>query len=171
MVHKRQYYAWDSGDLYAISACRTFSSVAQTCLTLGDSMDSSTPGLPIHHQLLKFTQTHLHWVGDAIQPSLPLSSPSPPAFNLSQHQGLFKWVVLYIWWLECWSFSFSICSSKEYSGLISFRINWFVVKWLSRVFSSTTVQKHKFFSAQPSLWSNSHIRTWLLKSHQLENVS
>ena len=67
-------------------------SVAQSCPTLCDPMDCSTPGLPVHHQLLEFTQTHLHWVGDAIQPSLPLSSPSPPAFNLSQHRGLFKWV-------------------------------------------------------------------------------
>ena len=69
-----------------------FSSVAQLCPTLCDSMNRSTPGLPVHHQLQKFTQTHVHWVGDAIQPSHPLSSPSPPTFNLSQHQGLFKWV-------------------------------------------------------------------------------
>ena len=69
-----------------------FSSVAQSCLTLCDPMNCSTPGFPVHHQLLEFTQTHVHWVGDAIQPSYPLLSPSPPAFNLSQHQGLFKWV-------------------------------------------------------------------------------
>ena len=69
-----------------------FSSVAQLCPTLCDPVDCSTPGLPVHHQLLEFTQTHVHWVGDAIQPSHPLSSPSPPAFNLSKHQGLFKWV-------------------------------------------------------------------------------
>ena len=69
-----------------------FSSVVQSCLTLCDPMVCSTPGLPVHHQLLEFTQTHVHWVGDAIQPSHPLPSPSPPAFNLSQHQGLFKWV-------------------------------------------------------------------------------
>ena len=62
------------------------------CPTLCDPMDHSTPGLPVHHQLPEFTQTHVHWVSDAIQPSHPLSSPSPPAFNLSQHQGLFKWV-------------------------------------------------------------------------------
>ena len=68
-----------------------FSSVAQSCLTLCDPMDCSTPGLPVHHQLPGFTQTHVHWVGDAIQPSQPLSSPSPPAFSLSQHQGLYKW--------------------------------------------------------------------------------
>ena len=69
-----------------------FSSVTQSCLTLCDPMNRSMPGLPVHHQLLEFTQTHIHWVGEAIQPSHPLSSPSPPAFNLSQHQGLFKWV-------------------------------------------------------------------------------
>ena len=65
-----------------------FSSVAQSCLTLCNLMDYSTSSLPVHHQLLEFTQTHVHWVGDAIQPSHPLSSPSPPAFKLSQHQGL-----------------------------------------------------------------------------------
>ena len=69
-----------------------FSSVTQSCLTLGDPMDCSTPGLPVPHQLPEFTQTHVHQVGDAIQPSHPLSSPSPPAFNLSQHQGPFQWV-------------------------------------------------------------------------------
>ena len=69
-----------------------FSSVAQSCLTLCDPMDCSTPGFPVHHQLLEPTQTHVHQVGDAIQPFHPLSSPSPPAFNLSQHQGLFQWV-------------------------------------------------------------------------------
>ena len=69
-----------------------FSSVAQLCPTLWDPMNHSTPGLPVHHQLLEFTQTHVHWVGDAIQPSHPLSSPSPPAPNPSQHQGLFQWV-------------------------------------------------------------------------------
>ena len=69
-----------------------FSSVAQSCLTLCDPINCSTPGLPVHHQLPEFTQTHVHWVGDAIQPSHPLSSPSPPAPNPSQDQGLFQWV-------------------------------------------------------------------------------
>ena len=68
-----------------------FSSVAQLCLTLCNPMDCSTPSLPVYHQVLEFTRTHVHWVGDAIQPSHPLSSPSPPAFNLSQHQTL-QWV-------------------------------------------------------------------------------
>jgi len=78
-------------DLRAIK----FSSVTQSCPTLCDPMDYSTPGFPVHHQLLELTQTHVHRVGDAIQPSHPLLSPSPPAFNLSQHQGLFQWVITY----------------------------------------------------------------------------
>ena len=69
-----------------------FSLVAQSCPTLCNPMDCSMPALPVHHQLPEFTQTHVHWLGDAIQPAHPLSSPSPPAFNLFQHQGLFQWV-------------------------------------------------------------------------------
>ena len=69
-----------------------FSSVAQLCPTLCDPMNRSTPGLPVHHKLPEFTQTHVHWVSDAIQPSHPLASPSPPALNPSQHQSLFQWV-------------------------------------------------------------------------------
>ena len=78
--------------LLVFDKCIQFSSVTQLCPTLCDPMNRSTPGLPVHHQLLEFTQTHAHQVGDAIQPSHPLSSPSPPAPNPSQHQGLFKWV-------------------------------------------------------------------------------
>ena len=74
-----------------------FNSVAQSCLILCNPMNCSTPGLPVHHQLPEFTQTHVHRVGDAIQPSHPLSSPSPPAPNPSQHQGLFQWVNLFAW--------------------------------------------------------------------------
>ena len=101
-----------------------FSSVAQLCPTFCNPMDCSTPGLPVHHQLPELTQTPVHWLSDAIQPSHPLSSPSPAAFNLSQHQGLFQWVSSSIRWPEYWSFSFSISPTKEYSGLISFRIDW-----------------------------------------------
>ena len=72
--------------------CFSFSSVAQLCLTVCYPTDGSTPGLPVHHQLLEFTQTHVHWVSDAIQKSHSLSSPFPPTFSLSQHQGLFQWV-------------------------------------------------------------------------------
>ena len=119
------------------------SAVAQSCLTFRDPMDCSTPGLPVHHQLLESTQTHVHWVGDAIQPSHPLSSPSPPALNLSQHQGLFKWVR----------------SSQQVAKVLEFQLqrqDWFPLGWtswisllskgLSRVFSNTTVRKHQFSS-------------------------
>jgi len=101
-------------------------SVAKLCLTLCDPMDCSMPGFPVLYYLLEFAQTHVHWVSDAIQSSHPLSSPSPPAFNLSQHQGLFQWISSsHFRWPKYWSFSFSISTSNEYSGLISFRIDWF----------------------------------------------
>ena len=87
-------------------------------------MDCSTPGLPVHHQLPEFTQTRVHWVGDAIQPSRPLLSPFPSAFNLSQHQGLFRWVSSSHQVAKVWSFSSSISPSNEYPGLISFRMDW-----------------------------------------------
>ena len=80
--------------------------------------------LPVHHQLLEFTQTHVHRVGDAIQPSHPLSSPSPPVPNPSQHQGLFQWVSSSMRWPKYWSFSFSIIPSSEHPGLISLRMDW-----------------------------------------------
>ena len=87
-------------------------------------MNCTMAGLLAHHQLPKLSQTHIHWVCDAIQPSYPLSSPSLPAFNHSQHQGLLKWAVFHIRWPKYWSFSFSISPSGEYSGLISSRIDW-----------------------------------------------
>ena len=87
-------------------------------------MDCSTPGFPVHHQLPEFTQIHAPWVGDAIQPTHPLLSPSPPAFSLSQNQGFYSRSVLCIRWPEYWSFSFSISPSNEYSGLMSFRMDW-----------------------------------------------
>ena len=102
-----------------------FNSVTQLCLTLCDPMNCSTPGLPVHHQFREFTQTHVHRVGDAIQPSLPLSFPSPPTFNLSQHQSLSNESVFCIRWPKYWSFSFSINPSNDYSELISFRMDWF----------------------------------------------
>ena len=87
-------------------------------------MNCSTPGLPVHHQLLESTQTHVHRVNDAIQPSHPLSSPSPPGLNLSQHQGLFHESGLCIRWSKDWSFSFNISPSSEHPGLVSFRKDW-----------------------------------------------
>ena len=86
-------------------------------------MDCSTPGLPIHHQLPEFTQTHFHWVSDAIQPSHPLSYPSPPTFNLSSNRVFSSESVLRIRWPNVWSFSFNITPSSEHSGLISFRMD------------------------------------------------
>ena len=100
------------------------SSVAQACLPLCDPRDCSTPGFAVHHQLLEFTQTHVHRVSHAIQPSHPLLFPSPPAFNLSQHRVFSSESVLCIRWPKYWSFSFSIGPFSEYSGLISFRMDW-----------------------------------------------
>ena len=101
-----------------------FSSVAQSCLTICVPMGCSMPGLLVHHQLPEFTQTHVHWVGDAIQPSHPLSNHSPLAFNLSQLRVFSNESVLCIRWPMYWSFNFSISPSNEYSGLISFRMDW-----------------------------------------------
>ena len=101
-----------------------FSSVAQSCPTLCDPMSCSTPGLPVQHQLLKPIQTHVLWVGDAIQPFHPLFSPSPPAFNLSQHLGLFKRVSCSYQVVEVLEFHFSISPFNEHPGLISFRMDW-----------------------------------------------
>ena len=118
-------------------------------------MNCSTPGFPVHHQLPEFTQTHIHRVSDAIQPSHPLLPPSPPAPSPSQHQGLFQWVNSSHELANFWSFRFSISPSNEYSGLISFRIDWLdllAVKGFPRVFSNTTVQKHQFQGAQFSLY-------------------
>ena len=113
--------------------------------------------------------THVHWVTDAIQPSHLLSSPSPPAFNLSQHQGLLKWVSsshqvakVLKFQLQHQSFQWTF-SPLEWTGWISLQS-----KGLSRVFSNTTVQKHQFFGALLSLWSNSPIHTWLLENHSFD---
>ena len=248
-----------------------FSSVSQSCPTLCDPTNCSTPGLPAQHQPLETTKTHVHRVGDAIKSSHPLSSPPPTALNPSEHYDLFQrgnssqkvakllefpfqhqsfqwklradrlqdglvgssfcpkvfsnntvhkhkfshsqlssqsnshihtWLLIKpsnqpklkcnmirerrksippsifprirvfssesafpIRWPKYWSFSFSIGPSSEYSGLISVRIDWFELldsRGLSRVFSSTTFQKHQFFGTQPSFWSSSYICTWPL---------
>ena len=88
-------------------------------------MNCSRPGLPVHYQFLEFTQTHVHWVGDAIQPSHSLSSPSPPAFNCPSIRVFSNQSALHIRWPKYWSFSFNISPSSEYLGLVSFRIGWF----------------------------------------------
>ena len=140
-----------------------YCSVTKLCLTLCNPTNCSIPGFSVHHYLPEFAQAHIHWVCYAIQPPCPLSPPSP-AFNLSQHQGPFHWVgsshqmakVLGLQLqnpmnIQCWF----ILGLTSLTSLVS--------KVLSRVFSSTTVQKHQFFSSQPSLWYNSHIHTWLLE--------
>ena len=99
-----------------------FSSVSQSCPTVCHPMNHSMPGLPVHHQLPEFTQTHVHWVRDAIQPSHPLSSPSPSVPNPS-HQSLFHESRLLMRWPKYWSFSFSISPSNEHPGLVSFRMD------------------------------------------------
>ena len=132
-----------------------FSSVTQLWPTLRDPMNHSTPALPVHHQLPEFTQTHVHRVSDAIQPSHPLSSPSPPAPNPSQHQSLFQGVIS----------SHEVAKVTGVSALASFlpkkSQGWSPSEWpgwiflqskgQSRVFSNTTVQKHQFFYTQLSL--------------------
>ena len=130
-----------------------FSSVTQSCPTLCNHMDCSTPGLSVHHQLPEFTQIHVHWVGDAIQPSHPLLSPSPLSFSLSQHQGL---SLSQLFTLGGWSIGVSTSASVLPMNIQ----NWFPLGWtgwisflsrgLSRVFSNTTVQKHQFFGTQLS---------------------
>ena len=143
-----------------------FSSVPpQSCLTLCDPMNHSMPGLPVHHQLPEFTQTHVHQVGDAIQPSHPLSSPSP-AHSPPPASGSFLVSQLFAWGGQSTGVSASASVlpmniqdwSLGWTGWISLQF-----KGLSRVFSNTTVQKHQFFSAQLSSQSNSHIHTWPLE--------
>ena len=140
-----------------------FSSVSQSCLTLCNPMDCNTPGLPIHYQLPEFTQTHVDWTSDAMQPSHPLSSPFPLAFNFSQDQGLFKWV----------------SSSHQVAKLLEFQLQHQNIQdlfplgltgeisSLSKGLSSTTVWRHQFFSSQPFLLSSSHICTWLVEKPEL----
>ena len=100
-----------------------FSSVPELCLTLCNPKNCSMPGLPVYHQIPGFTQTHVHWVSDAINPSHPLLSPSP-AFNLSQYQGLFQWVSSLHQVTKVLQFQLQHQSFNEYSGLISFRMDW-----------------------------------------------
>ena len=139
-----------------------FSSAAQSCFTLWDHMNRSSPGLPVHHQLPVFTQTHVHWVSDAIRPSHPLSSPSPPAPNPSQHQSLFQWVNSSHEVAKVLEFSFSIIPSKEHPGLISFRIDWLDLLAVQGTLKSK--QRHYFankgLSSQGYGFSSGHVWMW-----------
>ena len=154
--------SWKGKNTTDICCC---CSVAKLCLTLCDPMDCSMPGFSVIHYLLGFAQIRVHWVGDAIQPTHPLLPPSPFALNLSQHQTLFP-----ISWLFA-SGGQGIGASASASVILMHIQDWFPLgltglislqsKGISKVFSSTTIRKHQFFGAQSSLWSNSHIWTWL----------
>ena len=109
---------------HPLSCALYINSVTQSCSTICDPMNHSTPGLPVHHKVPESTQTHVHRVGDAIQPSQPLSSPSPPDLNLPQHQGLFKWVSSLHQVAKVLDFQLQHQSFNEHPGLISFRMNW-----------------------------------------------
>ena len=125
-----------------------FSSVQSlSCVWLCDPVDYYTPGFPVYCQLPELAQTQVHRVSDAIQPSHPLSSPSPPAFNPSQHQGPFQWVSSSHQWPKYWSFSFSISPSNEYSGLISFRINCFNLLAVQSILESSPTPQFKSISS------------------------
>ena len=128
-----------------------FSSLAQSCPTLWDPMDCSMPGLPVHHQLPELAQTQVHQAGDAIQPSHPVLSPSPPAFNLFQHQGLFQGQSIR-------SFSFSISPTNEYSELVSFRIDCFDLL----VVQGTLKSLHNYNSKASILWCPAFFMVQLL---------
>ena len=153
--------------MYGCSLVVQFSSVAQSCLTVCNPMNRSMPGLPVHHQLPEFTQTHVYWVGDTIQPSHPLSFPfssCPQSFPASRS---FPMSQLFV------SGGQSIGVLASTSVLPMNTQDWFPLGWtgwtslqskgLSRVFSNTTVQKHQFFDTQLSSQSNSQIHTWPLE--------
>ena len=175
--------------IYLLHSSSSVQFSSQLYLTLYNPMDHSMPGLLVHRQLPEYTKTHVHWVGDAIQPAHPLSSPSPPAFNLSQYQGPFFYLFIYLFiyflfvvnfvihWNEMSqlfaSGGWSIGVSASTSVLPMNIQDWSPLGWtswislqskgLSRVFSNTTVQKHQFFGTQLSSQSNSRIHTWPLE--------
>ena len=136
------------------------SSVTQSCLTLCHPRDCRVPGFFVHHQLLELTQTYVHRVSDAIQPSHPLSSPSPLAFNLIRVFS--KESVLCIRWPKYWSFSFSISLCNEYSGLISFRFDWFDLLAVQGTLKSL-LQHHS--SKVPILWCSCFFMVHLSHPH------
>ena len=121
----------------------------QLCPTLCDPMDCSTPGFPVLQHLQELTQTHIQWVGNVIQPFHPLSSPSPPAISLSEHQGLSEWA-LHIKWSKYWSFSFSICLSNKYS-------DWFPLGWTRLILKSKVISRVflQYHSSKPSILQRS----------------
>ena len=149
------------------SRCMTvpLSSVAQSCSTLCNPMDHSTPGFPVLHHLQEFAQTHVHQVSDAIQPSHPLSSPSP-AFSLSPSGSFLMSHVFTSGSQSIGASASALVPPMNFQGWFPLGLIGLIslhTKGLSRVSSSTTVKKHPFFSAHLFLWSSSHIHTWLLE--------
>ena len=144
---------------------KSCSSVAKSCLTLCDPMDCSTPGFLVFHYLPEFAQTHVHWVGDAIQPSHPVS-PFSSCLQSFSASGSFPGSFLHIRWPKDWSFSFSISPSNEYSRLVSFRMDWsdlLAVQGTLKSLLQHHSSKASVLRCSASLWSNSHIHTWLLE--------
>ena len=167
-------YITSRSNIRSLSLCKSillissvqYSSVAELGPTLCDPVNPSMPGLPVHHQLPEFTQTHVHGVRDAIQPSHPLLTPSPPTPNLSEHQS-FPMSQHF----ACGGQSVGVSASASVLSMNT--QDWSPLEWtswislqskgLSKVFSNTTVQKHQFFSVQLSSQSNPHIHTWPLE--------
>ena len=135
------WYYFYVGSWFFKTVISSVSSVTQLCPTLCDPMDCSMPGLPVRHQLLEFTQILVHWVSDAIQPFHPLSSPLLPPSIFPSIRVFSNEPALHIRWPRYWSFSFSISPSNEYSGLVSFRMDWFDLLAVQETLN-TTVQKH-----------------------------
>ena len=151
-----------------------FSSVAQSCPTLCDPMNRSTPGLPVHHQLPEFTQTHVHRVADAIQPSHPLPSPSPPSLLPSIFPSIRVFPnesALHIRWPKYWRFSFNISPSNEHPGLISFRMDWLGLLAIQGTLNSL-LQHHS--SKASILWRSAFFTVQLshpyMKSHYIGDI-
>ena len=151
---------------YEVDCC-CWCSVTQSCSAFCNPMNCSMPGFHVLHYFPKFAQTHVHQVGDAIQLSCSQSSPSPTAFNLSQPQGFFpSELALHIRWPKDWAPASASVLPMNIKGWFPLGLSGWISlqsRRLSRVFSNTTVWKHQFFGAQPSLWSNSQIHSWLLE--------
>ena len=136
-------------------------SVSRSCPTLCDPMNRSTPGLPVHHQLPESTQTHVHRVGDAIQPSHPLLSPSPPTLIFPSVRVFSIESVLRIRWPKDWSFSFSTSPSNGYSGLISFRVDWFDLLAVQGTFKSSPAPVQCHTAVKQQRWDLNPDPHWL----------
>ena len=161
------FHSTPKGNAKECSSSVQFSSVAQSCLTFCNPRDCSTTGFSVLHQLLEPTQTHVHWVSDAIQPSHPLSFPFSSCLQSFPSSGSFPMSRFFP--LGGQSFGASVSASvlqmniQDWFPLGLTGLIFFQFKGLSRVFSNTIVQEYQLFASQPSLWSNSHTHTWLLE--------